>query len=158
MFRTCGWWMASLLLAATLAMPAQAQDARENAVEIELSILGTPRDGLPVRLMLAITNRSGSALTLPARPGWDERGGLEIRAIVHGRAMPLAKEPPSPRPIASRSAMVLQPGQSFAVMRSVPYAEITRHGVPLSLQAVYRRPGIVDTFSAATRFTSAGNR
>ena len=134
-----------------LTLTASAQDGRDNAVGVGLSIQGTPRPGAPVKLMVSITNVGNAPLKLPARPGWDEAGGLEIVASEGNKApRSVVREDSGRKPEtrAGHTAMILQPGQSYAVMRSVPFAELAGEGGVANLRAVYRRPGLRDVTSA----------
>ena len=149
------------LLAGTFALAGLAHaQSKDGPLVVEVSHAGKVSLAGDTELTVELRNTGAVTLTLPARPGWDKDGGLELQVTRAGSTPGTAKKVPlQPDPArdtrltGSRRGVPLPAGEAIGLYRTVKTRDLFGAVGEYDVVVVYRGLAGGDVVSAPLRIS-----
>jgi hypothetical protein len=144
----------TLTLAASAVATAQS---KAGPLVVSVSQIGKTTLEGESKFLVELRNTGVVALALPARPGWDVEGGLEMRVRPVGAAATERKVPAQPDPTrdtalaGSRRVVTLASGEALGLYRTVKTSDLFPAAGDYEVVVVYRGLGGGEVVSAPLR-------
>jgi hypothetical protein len=153
----CRPWLTLVLLALALGSHGNAvAQSKTGTLVVEVSQAGKATLAGETQFVVELRNAGLMAVTLPARPGWDAAGGLEMRVTPVGaatsRTVPAQPDPTrDTRLAASRRGVALAAGEALGLYRTVNTREVFGAAGEFDVVVVYRGLAGGEVVSAPVR-------
>jgi hypothetical protein len=152
-------WLTVALIAVALGLATAAwAQSKTGPLVLAVSQAGKASLAGETQFVVELRNAGLVAVTLPARPGWDAEGGLEMRVTPVGAVATTARSVPhqpdptrNTRLAANRRGLALPSGEALGIYRTVKTNDLFPSTGDYEVVVAYRGLGGGEVVSAPLR-------